>query len=174
MFSLVKKAEMANKVVPYEMVMESIESTGELVDRILPRGQLDSLRIGAKYIGQVVREAKEKANDGWPVIGHHFAFQREYLYCFECVPICIEGTSYLLSALLPDGIERYYDLIANWGHPFHTCSSQKGVMGMTLDDLFKFDAIITPTAPCDNTYASYPYFSFKDIPLILPDLPFLH
>jgi len=45
---------------------------------------------------------------------------------------------------------------------------------MTLDDLFKFDAIITPTAPCDNTYASYPFFSYyKKIPVIAPDLPFL-
>jgi benzoyl-CoA reductase/2-hydroxyglutaryl-CoA dehydratase subunit BcrC/BadD/HgdB len=76
--------------------------------------------------------------------------------------------------LLPDGVERYYDLMANWGHPFHTCSSQKGVMGMTLDDLFEFDAIITPTAPCDNTYASYPFFQYEDIPLVLPDIPFLH
>jgi len=47
-------------------------------------------------------------------------------------------------------------------------------MGMTLDDLFRFDAIITPTAPCDNTYASYPFFSYKNIPLVLPDIPFLH
>lgn len=47
-------------------------------------------------------------------------------------------------------------------------------MGMTMDDLFKFDAMITPTAPCDNTYASYPYFEYRGIPLVLPDLPFLH
>jgi benzoyl-CoA reductase/2-hydroxyglutaryl-CoA dehydratase subunit BcrC/BadD/HgdB len=47
-------------------------------------------------------------------------------------------------------------------------------MGMTLDDLFRFDAIITPTAPCDNTYASYPFFRYyKNIPVIAPDLPFL-
>ncbi|TXT63522.1 MAG: hypothetical protein BAJALOKI1v1_710017 [Promethearchaeota archaeon] len=163
-----------NKIIPYEMVLKSIRSTGELVERILPNGELDALRIGSKYIGNAVRDAVEKAKEGWPIIGHHFAFQREYLYCFDCVPVCVEGTSYLLSALLPDGIERYYDLMANWGHPFHTCSSQKGVMGMTLDNLFQFDAIITPTAPCDNTYASYPFFESKNIPLILPDLPFLH
>jgi len=45
---------------------------------------------------------------------------------------------------------------------------------MTLDNLYKFDAIITPTAPCDNTYASYPFWMYKEkIPLVLPDLPFL-
>jgi benzoyl-CoA reductase/2-hydroxyglutaryl-CoA dehydratase subunit BcrC/BadD/HgdB len=163
-----------NKAIPYEMVLNSIASTRELVERILPKGEIESLKLGAKCIEEVVEESLEKANEGAPLIGHHFAFQREYLYCFDCVPICIEGTSYLLSALLPDGVERYYDLMANWGHPFHTCTSQKGTMGMTLDDLFQFDAIITPTAPCDNTYASYPFFEYENIPLVLPDIPFLH
>ena len=130
---------MKNRVIPYEMVLDSISSTRELVERILPKGEIESLKIGAKCIEGVVQESVEKANEGAPVIGHHFSFQREYLYCFDCVPVCIEGTSYLLSALLPDGVERYYDLMANWGHPFHTCTSQKGAMGMTLDDLFEFD-----------------------------------
>lgn len=165
---------MEHKAIPYEMVLNSIASTRELVERIVPEGEIESLKLGAKCIEDVVHNSIEKAKEGYPIIGHHFAFQREYLYCFDCVPICIEGTSYLLSALLPDGVERYYDLMANWGHPFHTCSSQKGVMGMTLDDLFEFDAIITPTAPCDNTYASYPFFQYEDIPLVLPDIPFLH
>jgi benzoyl-CoA reductase/2-hydroxyglutaryl-CoA dehydratase subunit BcrC/BadD/HgdB len=163
-----------NKVVPYEMVLNSISSTRELVERILPEGEIESLKIGAKAIEEVIKGAVEKANDGLPVIGHHFAFQREYLYCFDCVPICVEGTSYLLSALLPDGVEKFYDVMLSWGHPFHTCTSQKGVMGMTLEDLFKFDAIITPTAPCDNTFASYPFFEYKDIPLVIPDIPYLH
>jgi benzoyl-CoA reductase/2-hydroxyglutaryl-CoA dehydratase subunit BcrC/BadD/HgdB len=165
---------MKNRAIPYEMVLNSIASTRELVERILPDGEIDALKLGAKCIEEVVRESVEKADEGSPIIGHHFSFQREYLYCFDCVPVCIEGTSYLLSALLPDGVERYYDLMANWGHPFHTCTSQKGAMGMTLDDLFEFDAILTPTAPCDNTYASYPFFEYENIPLVLPDIPFLH
>jgi len=173
----IRKAEInnkENKVIPYEMVLNSIASTRELVERILPEGEIESLKIGAKAIEEVVKESIEKVAEGLPVIGHHFAFQREYLYCFDCIPICIEGTSYLLSALLPDGVERYYDIMQSWGHPFHTCSSQRGTMGMTLEDLFKFDAIITPTAPCDNTFASYPFFAYKDVPLIIPDLPYLH
>ncbi|MFX1356798.1 MAG: 2-hydroxyacyl-CoA dehydratase [Promethearchaeota archaeon] len=116
----------------------------------------------------------KKAGEGLPIIGHHFSFPTEFLYCFDCVPVCIEATSYLLATLLPNGTEPYYDIITNWGHPFHTCTSQKGTMGMTLDDLFQFDAIITPSAPCDNTYSSYPFFKYhKKIPLIVPDLPFL-
>jgi len=61
----------------------------------------------------------------------------------------------------------------NWGHPFHTCTAQKGPMGMALDDLFQFDAIFAPTAPCDNTCASYPFFKLeKKFPLIIADMPF--
>ena len=171
---MVNRAELENRIIPYKMLYEAISGTHGLVDAILPDHGIPSLRLGLKYVKDVVNDMIEKAGDGWPIIGHHFAFPTEFLYCFDCVPICIESTSYLLSALLPDGSEPYYDLITHWGHPFHTCSSQKGSMGMTLDDLFRFDAIITPTAPCDNTYASYPFFKYhKNIPLITPDLPFL-
>jgi len=162
-----------NRIIPYEMVLEAISTTNELVDRILPEKVVPSLKIGTKYIKRVLKSLIRKADEGLPIIGHHLAFQSEYLSCFDCVPVCFEGTSYLLSALLPNGVEYYNDIITSYGHPFHTCSSQKGVMGMMLDDLFRFDAIITPTAPCDNTYASYQFFAYKNIPLILPDLPTL-
>lgn len=166
--------EMKNRIIPYQMLYEAISGTHSLVENILPDHGIPSLRMGLKHIKSVINDFILKEKEGLPVIGHHFAFPTEFLYAFDCVPVCVEATSYLLSALLPDGSEPYYDLITNWGHPFHTCSSQKGTMGMTLDDLFQFDAIITPTAPCDNTYASYPFFRYhKKIPVITPDLPFL-
>lgn len=118
------KKENENKLIPYEMVHDTVSATHEFIDRILPKNDLYSLRIGAKYLAKGLKDCIDKAAEGWPVIGHHFAFQREYLLCFDCVPVCVEGTSYLLSGLLPDGVERYYDLMNNWGHPFHTCSSQ--------------------------------------------------
>jgi benzoyl-CoA reductase/2-hydroxyglutaryl-CoA dehydratase subunit BcrC/BadD/HgdB len=156
------------------MLYEALSGTHSLVEGILPEHGIPSLRMGLKHIKSVVSDFIVKEREGLPIVGHHFSFPTEFLYAFDCVPVCVEATSYLLSALLPDGSEPYYDLITNWGHPFHTCSSQKGTMGMTLDDLFQFDAIITPTAPCDNTYASYPFFRYhKKIPLITPDLPFL-
>jgi len=156
------------------MLLEAISCTYELVEGILPEQRIPSLRLGLKYLKNVLNDLILKAGDGYPVIGHHFSFPTEYLSCFDCVPVCIEAVSYLLAALLPHGSEPYYDLITHWGHPFHTCNSQNGTMGMTLDDLFRFDAIITPTAPCDNTYASYPFFKYyKRIPLVAPDLPFL-
>jgi benzoyl-CoA reductase/2-hydroxyglutaryl-CoA dehydratase subunit BcrC/BadD/HgdB len=171
---MVLRIDLENRIIPYKMLYEAINGTYGLVEGILPENSIPSLRSGLNYIKKLMTENIEKAGEGLPVIGHHFSFPTEYLYCFDCVPVCIEATSYLLAALLPHGSEPFYDLITNWGHPFHTCSSQKGVLGMTLDDLFKFDAIITPTAPCDNTYASYPFFQYhKKIPLLTPDLPFL-
>jgi len=171
---MVSRVELVNKIIPYRMLLEAISTTQELIERILPEQGIPSLKYGLKYLTDTLRDQVEKAGDGLPVIGHHFSFQTEYLYCFDCVPVCIEAVSYLLAAMLPNGSEQYYDLITHWGHPFHTCTSQKGTMGMTLDGLFKFDAIVTPTAPCDNTYASYPFFKYhENIPLISPDLPFL-
>ena len=171
---MVNRIEMENRIIPYKMLYEAISYTRGLVDGILPEHGIPSLNLGLGSIKSVMENFIKKAGEGLPIIGHHFSFPTEYLYCFDCVPVCIEATSYLLAALLPNGSEPYYDLITHWGHPFHTCTSQKGTMGMTLDDLFKFDAIITPTAPCDNTYASYPFFKYhKKIPLIAPDLPFL-
>lgn len=168
------KRKLENRIIPYKMLSQAVSTTYELVEKILPENGMPSLRLGLKYIDSIMTDFIKKAGEGLPIIGYHFAFPSDYLYGFDCVPVCIEAVSYFISALLPDGSEPYYDLITNWGHPFHTCTSQKGTMGMTLDDLFQFDAIITPTAPCDNTYASYPFFRYsKYIPLITPDLPFL-
>jgi benzoyl-CoA reductase/2-hydroxyglutaryl-CoA dehydratase subunit BcrC/BadD/HgdB len=165
--------DLENRIIPYKMLLKSISTTQELVERILPSNGIPSLRIGLKYIEKVLTHQIEKAKTGLPIVGYHFAFPAEFLSCFDCVPVCIEGSSYFLGALLLGGIENYYDLIGNWGHPFHTCSSQKGAMGMTLDDLFRFDAIITPTSPCDSTCASYPWWKYeKDVPLIIADMPF--
>ncbi len=164
---------MENRIIPYKMLLEALVSTNELIKRILPENGLPSLRIGTEKMISVLSRDLEKAREGLPIVGYHFAFQGEYLKCYDCVPVCMEGVPFFLSTLLC-GVEKYYDLIGNWGHPFHTCSAQKGTMGMSLDGLFKFDAIITPTAPCDSTFASYPFFKLKEkFPVIIADLPFL-
>ncbi len=162
-----------NKAIPYKMLIEALSSTHELVERILPEYGIPSLKIGIEYLLPVLKKNLEKINEGKPLIGYHFAFPSEFLSCFDCVPICLEGIGYFLGTLLLHGVEKYYDLIGNWGHPFHTCTAQKGAMGMTLDDLFEFDAIITPTSPCDSTCASYPWFKYhKKFPLVIADMPF--
>ncbi|MHA1660713.1 MAG: 2-hydroxyacyl-CoA dehydratase [Promethearchaeota archaeon] len=172
---MVNSIKMENKIIPYKMLIEALLSTHELIERILPQNGMPSLRIGIEKILSVLINNIEKVREGLPVIGYHFAFPAEYLKCFDCIPICLEGIGFFLGTLLLNGVEKYYDLIGNWGHPFHTCSAQKGSMGMTLDNLFKFDAIITPTSPCDSTISSYPFFKLKEkIPIVIIDLPFLY
>ncbi|MFW9999975.1 MAG: 2-hydroxyacyl-CoA dehydratase [Candidatus Hodarchaeota archaeon] len=165
--------ELENRIIPVRMLYEATSVTEELVTGILPKNGIPALRIGLEKLKFALNRNLEKARNGLPIVGYHFAIPAEYLLCYDCVPVCLEGTGYSLSTLLLHGVEKYYDLIGNWGHPFHTCSAQKGPMGMTLDDLFHFDAIIIPTAPCDNTCASYPFFKLeKKIPLIIADMPF--
>ncbi len=172
---LVNIIEMENKIIPIKMLIEALSTTHELVARILPENGIPSLRIGTERISSVLERDVEKVREGLPVVGYHFAFPGEYIKCFDCVPICLEGVPFFMSALLLNGVEKYYDMIGNWGYPFHTCSAQKGSMGMSLDNLFKFDAIISPTAPCDSTISSYPFFLHeKKFPLIIADMPFLH
>ncbi|UCC18733.1 MAG: 2-hydroxyacyl-CoA dehydratase [Promethearchaeota archaeon] len=168
-----KVLEMENRVIPIRMLHESLSTTYQLVKGILPENGIPELRIALHAVKTALERNLEKAREGLPVVGYHFAIPGEYLSCFECVPVCLEGTGYYLSTLLLDGVEKYYDLMINWGHPFHTCTAQKGPMGMALDDLFQFDAIFAPTAPCDNTCASYPFFELeKKFPLIIADMPF--
>ncbi len=164
---------MENKIIPYTMLSEALNSTQELIERILPEYGMPSLRIGLEKINSVLDDYLQKAQEGFPIVGYHFAFPGEYLQCYDCVPVCLEASGYFLATLLLHGVEKYYDLIANFGHPYHTCSAQKASMAFTLDDLFRFDAIITPTAPCDSTCASYPFFRYEGkFPLIIADLPF--
>lgn len=168
------KNENQNRIIPYRMLLNATSTTRELVEQILPENGVPSMKIGLEKLEFVLESSIKKAEDGLPIVGYHFSFPPEFLSCFDCVPICVEGTSYFLAAFLEGGSEKYYDLMHHYGHPFHTCTSQKGTMGMTLDNLFKFDSLITPSAPCDCTIASYPFFKYeKDIPLVLMDLPFL-
>ncbi|MHA1293280.1 MAG: 2-hydroxyacyl-CoA dehydratase family protein [Promethearchaeota archaeon] len=172
---MVNKIELENRAFPYKMLLEATSTMCELVDRIIPETAVPSLEIGLKCLKSVFQDCIEKAGEGLPIIGYHFALPSEYLFAFDCVPQCMEAISFMLSAMLPNTVEKYFDIINNYGHPYHTCSAQKGTMGMSLDNLTHFDAIITPTAPCDNTCASYPFFKLKKkYPLIMIDMPYKH
>jgi benzoyl-CoA reductase/2-hydroxyglutaryl-CoA dehydratase subunit BcrC/BadD/HgdB len=162
---MVIKEELENRALPYRMLLEATSTMHELVASIIPYEALPSLELGLKGMESVFSE----------IVGYHFALPSEYLYAFDCVPQCMEAISFMLSAMLPNTVEKYFDLINNYGHPYHTCSAQKGTMGMSLDNLTYYDAIITPTAPCDNTCASYPFFELtKKYPLVLLDMPYVH
>jgi len=122
---MVNIIDLENKAIPYRMLYDVLSTTGEVVERILPENAIPSMRIGVKLIKSVLEKNLEKIHEGYPIVGYHFSLPAEFLNCFDCVPICIEGVGYYLAALLLNGVEKYYDLMNNWGHPFHTCSSQK-------------------------------------------------
>lgn len=164
-----------NKIIPYEMLYEALCTTKELVEGGMASGELLVLKSFLKHITTAVEKYIDDAEQGYPIIAHHFAFPTEIFHCFEFVPVVVEGIPYILSALLPEGAESFYDIADSFGHPYHTCTSQKGTMGMTMDGLFHFDIISSPTSPCDNTVASYPIikeFYNKDTPFILADMPY--
>ena len=171
---MVSKIALENRLIRYTVLLECLKTTGEVIECILPENEIPSLTSGLKHTTAVIQDYIDKAGQGVPIIGHHFAFQAEYLSCLDCIPVCLEGTSFFLSALLPEGVEKYHDLMGSWGHPYHTCTAQKGIMGMGFDGLIKFDALITPPAPRDNTVGSYQmYKHLQDVPLVIPDIPFI-
>ncbi|UCD01595.1 MAG: 2-hydroxyacyl-CoA dehydratase [Promethearchaeota archaeon] len=170
---MAKNLGLENRSIPTRILFESLSTLDQLIKGIIPEKEIPALRIGVEKVSSALKRKLEKAREGLPIIGYHFAIPGEYLSCFDCVPICLEGTGYYLATTLLNGVEKYYDIMGNWGHPFHTCTAQKGPMGMSLDGLFQFDAILAPTAPCDNTCASYPFFKYqKNFPLIIADMPF--
>lgn len=172
---MVNRERLEDRIMPYKMVLEGVSTMLELAEGILSETGIPSLVLGMQGLETTLQDCIEKAGEGLPIVGYHFSLPSEYLYAFDCVPICIEAVSFMLAALLPNGVEKYFDIINNYGHPYHTCSAQKAIMGMSLDNLIEFDAIITPTSPCDNTMASYSFFELKKkFPLIIADMPFLH
>ena len=165
-----------HKIIPYEILLEVVNNSHDIIFTAIPEHEMLSIKSMVKAIQKTMERNVKKAEEGLPIVGHHFSFPMElFIGAFEIVPICVEAVSYLLAALLTLGSEPYYDLAENYGHPYHTCSSQKGVIGMTLNKLFEFDTFVTPTAPCDNTMASYPFFPYYgNIPLVVGDMPIYH
>ena len=148
-----------SKIIPLKMLMEVAERGLAMLDHV--EDEEDTYAVLKYYVdafAPFVKDCVEKEEAGWPVIGHHFAFPTEILYFFDVVPICVEAMSYAFAIVAQNGIETYIDEMEAYGSPFHTCSAQKGVLGMSLEKLFKFDLLATPSGPCDNTIASYPVF----------------
>ncbi|MHA1232070.1 MAG: 2-hydroxyacyl-CoA dehydratase [Candidatus Helarchaeota archaeon] len=159
-------------IKPYEVLYHSLVLTYDLVERIVTEDEMVVLRSFMRNMIPVLEDRLHKAEEGLPVVGYNFGIPPEIFFCFDCIPFCFEATPYILSALLPNGVEYFYDKANAWGHPYHTCSSQKAIMGMILDGKLEFDAIITPTSPCDNAIASYQFFSnYYKIPCIMADIP---
>jgi len=164
-----------HKIIPYEILQTVIENSSGILDKVFT-DQMEILRAFVRATLRNVEDCVKKAEEGLPIVGHHFAFPGEFFQAYDCVPIVLEACTYMLAALLTTGSEPYYDLAEAHGHPYHACTSQKGIIGMTLDNLFDFDAIVIPTAPCDNTMASYPIIQYynKNLKMIIGDMPSYH
>ncbi len=164
---------MKGRLRPYEILSEALRVTVDLVERIVTEQELIAMRSFLHNAISVLEKAVQGADEGKPIVGYHFALPGEIVQCFDVVPLCFEAVSYLLAALFPNGAEYYYDKVHQFGSPYHSCTSQKGLMGMVLDSLAEFDLVICPPAPCDNTVASYQFFSnYVKVPLLVPDMPY--
>ena len=165
---------MKKKIIPIEMLYYASDLTLDLVERVVVQDEMQIIKSFLKNLTEYFDYIIQSAEAGKPVVGHHFAFPGDLLRCFDITPICFEGLPYIFSALFPSGSEPYYDSMNAFGHPYHTCTSQKGTLGMIIDGLFEFDAIVTPSAPCDNGVGSYQLFEYLGVPLVVADMPYLH
>ncbi len=170
------KQKKLQPIRPLEILDEAVDNTRHLVLGSIPDQEMKVFRSFLNSLNSILKNDITKARQGMPLIGTHFAFPSEIFYGFDCVPLCLEALSYLPSALLTEGCEPFYDLANSYGHPYHTCSAQKGTIGMALKpDFFGLDVVAVPTAPCDNTMASYTFFSeVKKVPTAVADMPAYH
>jgi len=163
---------LSHRIKPYVILYDTMRLTLDLIERIVTEDEQIVLKSFLRNTMKVFKRAIEEAEYGKPVAGLHFAFAGEILYAFDVIPFIIEAMPYLMASLMPNGSEYYYDRITAFGAPYHSCTSQKGVMGMLLEGLVDLDFIVCPTAPCDNTVALYQFFSnHAKIPLLITDLP---
>lgn len=164
---------MRDRLKPFEVFSTTIELTVEMVERATTPDEQVAMKSFLHNAARVLKRHLDDAKAGKPIIGYHFALPGEIAYCFDAVPLCSEAVSYLFAALFPNGAEPFYDKIHAFGSPYHSCTAQKGLMGMWLEHMADFDLTICPTAPCDNTVASYQFFSnHAKVPLLIFDMPY--
>ena len=161
------------RIKPYQILYDAIKVSSELIERFTPEGEMITIKSYVRNGLQAMEKVLQQADEGKPIIGYHFAFPGEILHCFDVVPFCFEAVPYVMAALLPDGAEYYYDRITAFGHPYHACTSQKGIMGFSLEQMVDYDLVVCPTSPCDNTIASYQFFqNYMKVPLLVADMPY--
>ncbi len=164
---------MRDRVKPFEVFYNAVRLTVDMVERVTAGDEQAAMISFLRNAESVLERHLEGVRRGKPVIGYHFALPGEMAACFDAVPLCSEAVSYLFAALFPNGAEYYYDKIHSFGSPYHSCTAQKGLMGLWLDHMADFDVVLCPTAPCDNTVASYQFFSnHGKVPLLIADMPY--
>ncbi|MHA1733239.1 MAG: 2-hydroxyacyl-CoA dehydratase [Promethearchaeota archaeon] len=160
------------KFLPVELLYNSCVDTLDLVDRVLPEDEMAILKAFLRHHIKFFQENVQKAREGKPVICTHFAHANELFSVFDAAIFIVEATPYFMSALLPNGAEAWYDAANSRGHPYHTCTAQKGPLGMVMEEHLDADVFVTPSGPCDNNVATYQYYANrKGIPLVIADVP---
>lgn len=165
------------KIGPLEYLAQAGSITRDLVRGAIPEHELRVFRTFLDHFCSVIDQKIDQLQGGALLLGTHFAFPAEVFSCFESiVPVCMETLSYATAAFFTSGCEEHYDRAIAFGHPYHTCTSQKGVIGMSLKkDFFDVDVVAIPSAPCDNTMVSYQYFSeVESVPVVVADMPYYH
>ncbi|MHA1378704.1 MAG: 2-hydroxyacyl-CoA dehydratase [Candidatus Helarchaeota archaeon] len=159
----------------FEDLFEGLQYTQEFIEKCLPENEQQILRIFLKNMNVCLKRIIDNFYEGKPIIGYHFTFPAEFLYAFDCVPINMEPMPYFTAALLTYGPIEYYNEMVAFGHPFHTCSANKGTMGMALRDELTFDTVICQSGLCDSSKSSYQFYpEIKNIPLVAVDTPYYH
>lgn len=161
-----------HKVRPYEILYDTMRLTLDMVERVVAEDEQLVLKSFMRNTMSAFERTIQQAADGKPVAGFHFTFAGDILNAFDVAPFCIEAIPYLMSSLMPNGAEHFYDKVNAFGHPYHTCTSQKGTMGMMLEGLIDLDFIVCSSSPCDNSVASYQFFAnYMNIPTLIADMP---
>ncbi len=161
------------RIKPYGIMYQAIKIADELIERFSPEDDMLGLKSFMHNGMAVLDRTLRQADEGKPIVGYHFAFPADIIHCFDVVPFNFEAVPYTMSSVLLNGAEHFYDRITAFGHPYHACTSQKGIMGFSLEGMVDYDLVLCPTAPCDNTIASYQFFSnHMKVPLLIADMPY--
>ena len=118
-----------NRVKPFKMMLGACKMGLKFYEDKSNDNENFPMRVYLKCFIKVLEDYLEKAGLGWPIVAYNFAFPNEILEYYNVVPVPVEALSYVMSS--ESG--SYYDVMNNWGHPHHTCTAQKGVMGMMLE-----------------------------------------
>jgi len=155
-----------------EDLATAIEFTHGIINHAIPPSDIQILRSFLKWGTPAILRNFDSGDGSRPIIGHHFVFPPEIFHGFDASLAALEVIPYLMSALLSFGAEKQYDEMQAYGVPFHTCSSQKGHLGLCYEGKLDMDVVVAPSSPCDNGVGAYQYYSEQfNTPLFVADVP---
>ncbi|MHA1314765.1 MAG: 2-hydroxyacyl-CoA dehydratase family protein [Candidatus Helarchaeota archaeon] len=153
-------------------LIDAISFTRDIVKQVIPLSDLQILRSFLRWGTPSLIRNLDTRGGTRPVLGHHFVFPPEIFLGYDMSLLAMEVIPYFMSALISFGAEEQYDEMHAYGIPFHTCSAQKGHLGLSYEGRLDLDVVVAPSSPCDNGVGAYQYYSqMANIPLIVTDVP---